>query len=425
MTGNEWYNIPAEVSLIKTLDQLFKPDRLVTRDIERTHFKSNLISLYFVRELSLREAALGALLGRILTFSSAEYPNLKAISDQEDDLYGVVVYFDLDKYRDQLVLEYKMIYPKYQLLPIEKDLTDQAIEFYHSLLTRPLLVDGLFDQEIFQMEKDNLMEELASIQKDPEAYTYRQCNQAHFASSNLGIYKYSDIATVRQISNQELVAYYHDLFDSLVFRYRHGDFLHHSGGVGLRPASLPKLDKLMQKTHLEEERKLNQSVLVQAYQTDIEHTQPDSQAAMLFSAILGSYSNSVLFRTIREQLGYCYSIFTKYDKYRNVMFISVAYQESNHEALVSKIDQLVKQIQAGQIDEDDFAVAKLETIQGLKSLADRQETMLDYEFIQDLFGKTDSIEDRVRQLEQLTLTDITRAAGSFELMTSYHLKGTR
>lgn len=406
--------------------EIFRPEWLVMRDIERTHFKSNLISLYFVRPLSSREATLGALLGRVLSFASEDYPSLRAISDQEDDLYGAVLYFDSDKYRDQLVLEYKLIYPKYHLLPVGHDLTDDVMGFYLSLLTKPLLVNGLFDPEIFHTEKMNLLEELDSLQKDPAALAYRKANELHFRDSDLGIYKYGDAQTLKSITNQELLDYYRQLMsEGPVYLYRHGDFSDRMVNRGIRPASRDALPWIEEKLTRVEERPINQSILVQAYQTDIDHTSPDSQAAMLFAQILGGYSNSVLFRVIREELGYCYYIYSKYDKYRNVMFISTGYQAENHEDLINTINQLVGQIQAGDISDDDFEVARLESIQGLKSLADRQSTRLDYEFIQDLFGKTDTIDDRVRQLEALTKEDIARAAKRFELTTSYLVKGTK
>lgn len=425
VTCNEWYNISTEDD-VQSIEKLFQPGQLIRRDVERNHFKSNLISLYFVRDLTAREAALGALLGRVLTFSSQEYPSMKAISDQEDDLYGVVFYFDSDKYGDELVVEYKMIYPNYQLLPIEDDLSPQAMAFYASLLGKPMLIGGRFDQAVFDTEKANLLEELASIRKDPAGYAYRKCNEVHFRDSQLGVYKYGDEASLEQISNQDLVDYYNDLFQSSqIYCYRHGAFKDSFNRISSPPDRPGRLPHITEKRFLEEERTVHQSILVQAYQTDIDQADPEAQAAMMFSQILGGDSNSVLFRVIREKLGYCYHIETRYDKYRGVMFISTGYHEANHSALVKQIEQVVLAMQSGEISDEDFAIAKLEAIQSLKSLADRQATMLDYIFIQDLFGKHDSVADRVRQLEKMTKQAVIEAGRRFELTTSFHLRGTR
>lgn len=422
MTCNEWYNISTE-DAVQTIEQLFEPGRLIRRDIEHRHFKSNLISLYFVRPLSAKEAALGALLGRVLSFSSEAYPSMKAISDQEDDLYGVVVYFDSDKYRDQLVIEYKLIYPNYSLLPIDSDLSEQAVAFYISLLARPLLVDGLFDQDVFETEKSNLLEELASIRKDPVGYSYRRCNEIHFRDSQLGVYKYGDEASLRSITNQELIDYYHELLGSSdIYCYRHGAYKP-SPIRAKATRQFERLPLIAETKLVEEERNSHQSILVQAYQTDIDQADAEAQAAMLFNQILGGDANSVLFRIIREELGYCYHIESRYDKYRGVLFITTAYREADHEDLIQRIDQLMGEIKAGHISSTDFEVAKLEAIQSLKSLADHQATMLDYVFVQDLFGKSDTIPDRVAQLEAMALPAVIEAAGRFDLITSFHLKG--
>lgn len=406
-------------------DRLFPGRPIVRRDMARTDFKSNLISLYFVRPLTARQAALGALLSRVLSFASAEYPSLRAISHQEDDLYGAVVYFDMDKYRDQLVLEYKLIYPRYDLLPVEMDYSDQVVAFYCSLLFRPLWRDGLFDQAIFETEKKNLLEDLESLRTDPPAYAYRRCNEIHFAGSALGIYKYGDIASVEQLTNQDLVAFYHELLASPVYLYRHGNFTARQPVLPAVPADEERLALKRRIETIEEERDIHQTILVQAYQTDIEHSDAESQAAMLFCHLLGGDANSLLFRTIREQHAYCYDISTKYDKYRNVMFLSTAFDRPDQTRLEGEIERLVGLMQTGDFSEEDLAAAKLETIQGLRSLNDRQTTLLDYQFVQDLFGQPLSIEQRVELIEQLTCQDVARAARRFELATSFCLKGMR
>lgn len=406
-------------------DRLFPGRPIVRRDMARTDFKSNLISLYFVRPLTAKQAALGALLSRVLSFASAEYPSLRAISHQEDDLYGAVVYFDMDKYRDQLVLEYKLIYPRYDLLPVDMDYSDQAVAFYGSLLFQPLWRGGLFDQAIFETEKKNLLEDLESLRTDPPAYAYRRCNEIHFAGSALGIYKYGDIASVEQLTNQDLVAFYHELLASPVYLYRHGNFTARRPVLPAEPADEEPLVLKRRIETIEEERDIHQTILVQAYQTDIEHSDAESQAAMLFCHLLGGDANSLLFRTIREQHAYCYDISTKYDKYRNVMILSTAFDRPDQTRLEGEIERLVGLMQTGDFSEEDLAVAKLETIQGLRSLNDRQSTLLDYQFVQDLFGQPLSIEQRVELIEQLTREDVARAARRFELTTSFCLKGMR
>ena len=406
-------------------ENLFSGRPIIRRDMARTDFKSNLISLYFIRPLSAEQAALGALLSRVLSFASADYPGLRAISHQEDDLYGAVVYFDMDKYRDQLVFEYKLIYPRYDLLPIKADYSDQAVAFYRSLLFRPLWRDGLFDQAIFETEKRNLLEDLASLQTDPAAYAYRRCNEIHFAGSPPGVYKYGDITSLEAVTNQALVAFYHELLASPVYLYRHGNFseLRPTGAAG--PVADKPLALKRRIETIEEERPTHQSILVQAYQTDIEHGDEASQAAMLFSHLLGGDANSLLFRTIREQHAYCYEISTKYDKYRNVMFLSTAFDRPDQTRLEGEIERLVGLMQAGEFSETDLAAAKLETIQGLRSLNDRQATLLDYQFVQDLFGKQTTIEQRAELISRLTREDVARAARRFELVTSFCLKGMR
>lgn len=403
---------------------LFDHDKVYCRDHRRINFKSNMISLYILRPLSAMEASLGALLGRVLSFASADYPSLSAISDMEDDLYGAVVFFDTNKYRDQLVFEYKMIHPNYKLLPVHEDLDSQAMAFYTALLKRPLLKDGLFLPEIFNGEKQKLLEEMENLQKDPAAYAYRQCVQLHFSGTPYGIYKYGETDCIRRITNRMLMDYYVKLLEeSPAYLYRHGDFEDGVSGEKFVHSIVERMEDPRVLRAQETSLDTMQSILVQGYHTDCDYKSDEAQQAMLFSHIFGGYSNAVLFREIREKLGFCYYIYTKYDKYRNVMFLNTGYSEANHQALRDKIATLLTGMQQGEFTEDDLFIAKLESINALKSLHDRQMTLLDYAFIQDLFSLPDSIEERVRKIETISREEVIRAARTFKLRTEYHLVG--
>lgn len=403
---------------------LFDHDRVYCRDLRRTNFKSNMISLYILRPLSAMEASLGALLGRVLSFASADYPSLSAISDMEDDLYGAVVFFDTNKYRDQLVFEYKLIHPNYKLLPVQESLDGQAMAFFTALLKKPLLKDGLFLAEIFQGEKQKLLEEMDNLQKDPGAFAYRNCVRLHFSGTPYGIYKYGEADSIRRITNRMLMDYYLKLLqESPAYLYRHGDFAEAASGQPFVHDIVQNIGDSEEMRREEESLDTMQSILVQGYYSAIDYRSDQAQHAMLFSHIFGGYSNAVLFREIREKLGFCYYIYTKYDKYRNVMFINTGYSEANHIALCAKIEELLAGMQRGEFTEDDLYIAKLESVHALRSLNDRQMTLLDYAFIQDLFALPDSIEERVRKIEAITREDVIQAARTFTLRTEYHLVG--
>ncbi|WP_459130034.1 M16 family metallopeptidase [Guggenheimella bovis] len=407
--------------------RLFGNRPVFTRDIFHPAFKTNVISLYIVRPLSSREASMGTLLGNILSFASKEFPSLKAISNEEDNLMGASVYFDMNKYRDQIVFEYKVVFPNYKFLDSSNDLTERLEKFYLSILTEPYLdKDGLFDEAIFQSEKRQLLDDLENLQKNPSAYAHRRCVELHFKGTPYGIYKYGDLETLKSITRQELTEYYYELLTSeRIYLYRHGDFENHVGRDRCESVSVERLGIDHTKKEETEEFDINQSILVQAYLSDFRYDHPLISASQVAAELLGGDTTSLLFQSLREEHSSVYYAYTKYDKYRATMFLHTAFEEKEWELVRTEIESCVERIKKGDFTDSAFEVARLNCALSMISLYDKQMTRVDYEFLQDLFGMKHNLNERVEIFNRVTREDVIEAMKHFELTTSFRLIGVK
>lgn len=394
-----------------------------TRWIHHHGFTSKYYCYYYILPLNSKQATMGALLGRMLTRGSQDYPSLKAIRDRGDDLYGTVVYFDMNKYLDQLIFEAKLIMPNFALLG-DEGTEEEAMDFFHSLLYRPLLdEEGNFSREIFEQEKEMLHQELDGLNKNPSSYAHRRCIELLFEGSSLGQYKYGDRATLKEIELEDIKEFYRSMIaSSPLFVYRHGEEENRTEGE-IPPYMLPPSpDEEMKRKKVEEEKAVSQSVLVESYRVPWQFRDERNHAMAVFSNLFGGYANSLLFRKVREERGLCYSIYTKYDKYRRLLLLLAGHEKAHHDELEKAIAQTLNAIRQGEFSLKEFEDAKQDLTIGLGALVDSQGQLIGYQFVQDFFGQTDSLQERIERIDNVTKEEVMAVAKEVTPALSFNLR---
>ncbi len=98
--------------------------------VKTKKFKSNLISIYFQRQLDRQEVTRLSLLTNLLQVASNKYPSMKAISQKLDSLYGLSMNLGLTKHGEKLIASLKLltISDKYLDQPVFEDVINFASE---------------------------------------------------------------------------------------------------------------------------------------------------------------------------------------------------------------------------------------------------------------------------------------------------------
>ena len=394
-----------------------------TRKLHHAGFTSKYICYYYLLPLSSKHASLGALLGRVLSRGSAQYPNLRAIRDKEDDLYGTVVYFDMNKYGDQLIFEAKLIMPNFSMLT-DENLEEEAIAFFHNLLYHPLLDEkGDFYPEIFSQEREMLYQELDGLNKDPSSYAHRKCIELLFEGSALGQYKYGDRATLMELSLDDLKEFYQKMMDeSPLYIYKHGEEQDEVEGEKLH-YELPVLDLTgVEEREVEESRGVHQSILVKSYRIPWDFTDEKHYPMVVFSHLFGGYASSMLFQKVREEKGLCYSIYTKFDEYRQLMLLITGHEKVCHDELQGAIAETLQGVIEGNFSEKELEEAKQDLAISLGSLVDSQGQLLGYEFVQDLFQQDASLHERIERIKEVKKDEVVQVAKMVMPALSFYLR---
>ena len=125
--------------------------------LQTEKFKTDYISVNFLRPLTEEEAPLGALLPSVLLRGTERYPDMSAICAQLDILYGAGIDGTSRKKGEVQVIGFYMDFIDDALSPDGSAVLAPALDFLGQVLLHPLLEDGVLKAEFVESEKLNLI----------------------------------------------------------------------------------------------------------------------------------------------------------------------------------------------------------------------------------------------------------------------------
>lgn len=385
--------------------------------ITRKGFTSKRTSYFYILPLSRKNAVLGSLLARVLERGSLDYPSMEAIKTREDELYGAVAHFDVAIYGSMLCFEANLVFPDYNYFG-KAELEKEARDFFESLLYRPLLANGLFNEEFFLQEKQMLREDLDSMMKEPQSYAMRRVMELIFGESKAGIYRYGDRETLEEVNIEDLSIFYGELLKSPLNIYHHGRDEGEDEGFW-EPLDMDEVDFELLAREFTEERDISQSVSVQAYRVPIGFRDDGVYNFLVLSHLLGGMATSFLFKKIREERGLCYSIYSRYDRYRRTLFIISGHERDSFDEIVLESRRILESFGEGGFSVEELEEAKRDLSIGLASTVDSQSRHLRDVFVRDLFGDERNIDKRIKKIESVSKEDVMAAARGLEFNLAY------
>ena len=144
------------------------------RFVEADKFKQGCLSIQFLRPMCQQEASVNALIPSILLRGTVRRPNLRAITQHLDDLYGASVGEMVRRVGDYQAVGLYFSFIEDRFALAGDQVLEPILEFAKELLLEPLLVDGGFNPEFVASEKRNLIANIESQLNDKRAYAAAQ-----------------------------------------------------------------------------------------------------------------------------------------------------------------------------------------------------------------------------------------------------------
>ena len=416
--------------MLKTIEIL---PGIVLRLFTDRRFKQGCLSFQLLRPMAHDEAAKNALLPAVLLRGSETHPDLRAITEKLDDLYGASVGASVRRVGDYQTTGLYCSFIEDRFTGGQPVLAPM-IAFLRELLFEPVLEDGGFDAAFVAGEKKNLIATIESELNDKRAYAMGQLLRKMCKADSYGIPRLGDARTVAAIDAKDLYAHYQDILRTSTI---------HLFYVGSDPeraerllreafkdlprdvAPLPPQSPFHDAGGCDETETMDvtQGKLCLGYTTPITNKREDFAAMQVLNVIFGSGMTSKLFMNLREKLSLCYSIGSAYYGSKGIVTVSAGIDFDNEELSRKEIAAQLEACCRGEITEEELTAAKEALLSGLRGVHDSPGAIEGYYATSALSGLSMSVAEYMEAIAAVTAEDAAAAARTLKLHTTYFLKG--
>ncbi len=376
------------------------------------------------------------MLWRMLIDTNSKYSSLKEISEASANIYDpyINIGFTGSGSEDILTLSGTFINEKYT----EKGMNEESIKFLLDFIFKPKIIEGGFDEEMFEIHKAKLIDYYKSTKDYPKAYAE---SRIHEETQYYDYKEYSLdelIKLTESLTREELYEFYKKIintgkldificgnFDSDEIKNIISNNIDFKGKKKKKPVHQIIQTTYNKKPKIIIDKSANvQSFLIIAFKV-INMTDYESKYVLLiYSWILGGGFNSLLNQKVREENSLCYYIYSSQNSLVSGLKIYAGIDGKNFETVYELIKKELINIENGNFSSELLNSVKKFYYRSLESTEDYQSDMLN-DIIKKEFIETDDTKTRKEIMEKLTKEDVMNLAKKIHIDTVYLLKGEK
>jgi len=318
----------------------------------------------------------------------------------------------------------------------KESLIKKAVDFLYEIVFNPLLDEKDFHQEYINKGRTFLKEKILSLKNDKNSYVIERCYQEMCRGEDFSLYTLGTIDGLQTSRQDNLYNYFQDVLkESPIEMFIIGDvgeadqlykYINQKFEME-RDKKLP-LNNTFIKTEdfeekeLEEEDEITQSRLCAGMRIPITRSHPLYFALIVYNGILGGFSHSKLFTTIREDRGLAYYINTRLESTKGLILINAGIDVVDYPIVKEIIEDKLEEIKEGKIDQKNIEWTKKKLINRYKTLSDNNHSIVDAFLLGLINGKKDSLNYVINSIKQVKKEDIIKVAKKVNLTTHFLLK---
>lgn len=397
-------------------------------------YKTVSMTLYINRPLNRDEVTKNALLSKVLSRGTAKYNTISAINTHLENLYGTLYNFDVSKKANvhSLHCSVSNISDKYT----GENITAEAAALMLDFVFDPYLVDGVFDKDYVEGEKQNLKDDIEAIINDKRSYANMRVIEEMCKGEDNAVMDCGYTEDLPAIDNKVLFDHYKSIIctspvdiyvvgetdiDALVSVIKQylGKFT-----FDIKPVEVKYGKKAVEDIRfVEEAMSVNQGKLAIGLRTGINIDDPMYFALLVGNSIFGAGAHSKLFNNVREKLSLCYYASSRLDKFNAVMVVSSGIEFENYEKARDEIFVQLDSVKNGDFTDEELSIAKSFIINSYNSYLDSPYMLKDYYYSMQFSKNVCPLEEAVARVEEVSREDVIEAVKNVSADTVYFLKG--
>ena len=402
--------------------------------IDTKKYKTNLLAIYLTSKLDRKHVTENALMLSILRRGKKKLKTQEDINIKLEELYGADFNCGIDKLCNDSLFKFYMESLNDEFLYEKENVLEQSTQMLFDIVFSPLTENGMFNEEYFNSEKENLRQIIRSRKDNKGAYAYSRCIEEMYKDEPYGLFTYGYEEDLDKITNKEL--YLDMLKNSKIDIFVSGNFSEGNSNVdeiimkqinekNVQPRNIdvyvenevkePVTEKVVRET-----MDVSQGKLVIGL--DVTKLEPEDKAvASVYNAILGGGANSKLFQNVREKASLAYSAGSLYIKNKNSIVIRSGIEQKNYEKALEIIEKQIDDMKQGNFDETDMKNAKQLIVASFRSMEDEQDSTISYYFGKEMEQENADIATYISRIENVTKEQIVRVAQNVTINTIYFL----
>lgn len=385
--------------------------------IENNKFKSNSISLNIPINIDEKITDLN-LITEMIKMGSKKYDSLKKLYSKLQEFYGTYFNCYINKCGEVVVFTIYIEFLKDKYIE-EGSLWQDIIEFLYEVFNNVLEIDGIFDESLLRIEKENLRKTILSLIDSKNYYAYVKCEQLATRDEPFNHYIHGTLERLDQINGKNLYEEFNNIKKNGYYFLVTGDYdeekvktlLLNKFSEGINKNFSMENNKFLETKFCEEEEKFDvtQTKLVITYKTPITIFNGDYYGFFVFNKILGG-GYSKLYKEVRQNRNLVYYINSYYEKFKGLLSIECGVDDKNFEITKSIIEKEIKNISDGNIDEYEIINAKENIKRLLNSIKDRIIAIQSFMTPLFIFGKNFDIDVFIEEVEKVDKERIINAS---------------
>ena len=394
-------------------------EHIVLRMVKTDKFKSDFLSVSFEQPLDRREAAMNALILRILKRGTKSYPDMIALSKKLDSLYSADIFTDARSFGETQMLNFSLDALSNDYALDDTDILTEGAKLLAEIIYNPVTENGVFKQSYFESEKRNQLADIDAEINNKAKYALSRLRTLMFEHERYGASALGTREAVEALTNAELYAHYQKLLATsamniILAGYRPGEVVRSTTEV-VRRSSIHR--------YLNEKCVGKQGNLVMGFRTGTVLADGDYPKMALLNELLGGSATSMLFMNVREKRSLCYYCSSFVEAIKGVMFVRAGIDNSNYQAARDETLRQISLIRLGKFTTEELNAAKMSLINAYKEIADQPQALQNWYTGRALSGIEQSPAEAIAAVRAVTRDEIVATLKKISLDTVYFLEG--
>ena len=392
-------------------------------------FKTNTLKIFFSQPLSAATAAGSALATSLLTASNQRYPSIAQLRKKLQMLYGAAIFGSVQREGDIQTnhISATVIDDRYALE--QEPLFDEVLELLLDCLFRPNAADGAFSQTEFRIRQQNLLDTIKAEIDEKRTYALNQARRTAFDGEPAALSPCGTAEEVAALTPASAYAAYQELLRTAGIEIY---FVGPAKKAGLadklrrafaaipdrKPQPLCAIAPSPAKPEPQEVHELlpvAQCKLVLLWKTAYENP----WVLAMLSAVFGGTPSSKLFANVREKMSLCYYCAASYSTFKQSLTVDSGIEQQNVEKTRDAILQQLREIQQGNITQEELENAKMSFHDSIYGIGDTPSSYINWYFGQFCKGISLSQDELHEKYQSVTIPQRVEAANTLTLDTIY------